>query len=370
MIRIAMAMGTRPEVIKFAPLVEQISSCSEMSPLVIYTGQHAEMAEQVFSAFDIKPDISLDLMQDGQTPNQFLSRLLIALEPYLEAEKVDGLLVQGDTTSALGASLTAFHQGVRVAHVEAGLRTFRKDAPFPEEMNRCVIGQIASLHFCPTNRAEQNLKLSGIEQQVYVTGNTVIDAALSMKSRIDAGLVAVDADVEALCRTPFRKVLVTGHRRENFDRPMRNLCSVLRTLRDRFSDIEIVFPVHLNPRVKGLIEEELKQEQRIHLVSPLDYPSLLALMSESSLIVTDSGGIQEEAPSFGVPVLVTREVTERQEALEAGLALLAPLTNTKDLLDAATDVLSGDSPIVAKDNPFGDGKAAKKIVEIIREQWA
>ncbi len=360
-------MGTRPEVIKFAPLIERISAHAQMSARILHSGQHEDMARQVFHAFDIVPDVSLSLMQDGQTPNQFLSRLLAALEPEVSSSDIDILLVQGDTTTALGAALTAFHQGIPVGHVEAGLRTFRKDAPFPEEMNRCAISQMASFHFCPTRRAEHNLKEIGIESQVYVTGNTVVDAALAMKSRIDSGIVAIDSRVKEISALPGRKVLVTGHRRENFDEPMGNLCSALRSLRDAFTDVEVVFPVHLNPRVKKLIERELVDQERIHLLPPLDYPSLLALMSASSLIITDSGGIQEEAPSFGVPVLVTREVTERQEAVEAGMAVLVPLTNRDELIAAAEGVLSGTRPIKVDANPFGDGTAAAQIMQVLEQ---
>ncbi len=368
--RVGIVLGTRPEIIKFAPVIRALQSSTTLAPLVIFTGQHREMGKQAFLPFGITPDIDLALMEDGQTPNSFLGKLLPALEKIFAIEALSGVLVQGDTTTALGGALAAFHSRIPIGHVEAGLRTNRLDSPFPEEMNRSVISKIADIHFAPTERNREALEKEGVTKGVEVVGNTVVDALFWITSLLDEGRLHPESSVKTLGLQKKRFVFVTGHRRENFDQPLKNLCLVLLQLRDQISDLEVLYPVHLNPNVFSVVTKMLSNQPRIHLVSPLDYPSTVYAMRYASLIISDSGGIQEEAPSLGTHVLVTRNTTERREALDAGCATLCPLENSEKFFAVAKQRL--DSLPLKKEslvNPFGDGQTSKRIVSLLEAAW-
>lgn len=363
--KIAIIVGTRPEIIKTAPVIEAIKAQARLVPYIIFTGQHDSMAEQAFNAFNISPDVNLSLMKENQSPNQLLGELLPALEKLLIQVRPLGVIVQGDTTSALGGALASFHLKIPLAHIEAGLRTFDFSSPFPEEMNRVLISKLSNLHFCPTLSAQNNLIKEGYKENIFVVGNTVVDALEKMKN-----IPPTDNQVKELISSTNKILLVTGHRRENFDRPLKNLCQCLVKLGEVISDLSIIYPVHLNPEVQKVANQELVNRKNIFLLPPVDYPSLLALIKQSSLIITDSGGIQEEAPSFGVRVLITRKFTERAEAVEAGCAEIVSLDNSEDIFNRALAELISPSLFPrTKKNPFGDGQAAKRIVEIIEKTW-
>lgn len=367
--QVAIILGTRPEIIKCAPVVEALKSSASLSPVLVSTGQHRELADLASEAFGLVPDINLELMTENQSPANLLGRALIELETTLQEISPVGCIVQGDTTSAAAGALSAFHQQIPIAHIEAGLRTYDLANPFPEEMYRKVVSNISTIHFCPTQNAKKNLENEAITENLHVVGNTVIDAAMLIKDRLESGEVSIEDKLKELIGSAKKVVLVTGHRRENYDGPLNNLCLALRQLVESDSDIHIVFPVHLNPNVKDVVFAELKEHPRIHLLSPVDYPSAIYLIKHCALIVTDSGGIQEEAPSFGTPVLITRKTTERPEGLSAGTSILTPLDNVEVLLKTAKEQLAkiGTRPFIP--NPFGDGKSAGRIKSILEEQW-
>lgn len=367
---IALVMGTRPEVLKFAPLYHELSARKRFSPLVIASGQHESMANQAFEAFQMPPDENLALMTKGQTPNSFLSELFARLPSVLERLKPALVVVQGDTTTAFGAAVCAFHLGIPVAHLEAGLRTGDFQSPFPEEMNRVQIGRIASLHFAPTERAQTALLNERVPGEIHVVGNTAVDAVLEMSRRLVTQEVSVNSFVsDELFSRATRTILVTGHRRENFEAPLQNLCTVLLRLRDTVSDVQIVYPVHLNPNVYDTVHTRLANQERITLCPPLDYPSMVYAMKRSTLIISDSGGIQEEAPSLGKRVFVTRNCTERQEAIEAGTAVLCPLESPDTLYEAVVAELQETTPLSLQ-NPFGNGTTAKVVADILEQYLA
>ncbi len=366
---IALIVGTRPEVIKLAPLYRELEASSYFNAVLIASGQHQSMAKQAFRAFQLEPHTDLGLMDENQTSNSFLSKLLASLPEVLEKHKPDLVVVQGDTTTSLGAAIAAFHLQIPVAHVEAGLRTADLASPFPEEMNRSVISRIATLHFAPTQRAMETLAAEKVAGDSFMVGNTAVDAVLWMNDLLESGAVKSTANLESL-KGPSnqRLVLVTGHRRENFDQGLENLCSCLLQMRDEVEDIHIVYPVHLNPRVQDVVRTRLSKQERITLCDPLDYPSMVEVLKSSSLVITDSGGIQEEAPSFGKKVLVTRSCTERQEAIAAGTATLCPLDSPQELLATAKAALLEEGTLSGIDNPFGQGDTSKQIVEILARQ--
>ena len=367
---LAIVLGTRPEIIKLAPIILALRENRHFAPRVIFSGQHDSMAEQVFSAFGFLPDTRLNLMRANQTPNSLLGLLLPALEQTLLEIPPSGVLVQGDTSTALGAAVCAFHLKIPVAHIEAGLRTGDPLSPFPEEMNRVLISRLASLHFCHTTTADSNLEREGISSGRYVVGNTVIDALLWIQDKLNRAAIALQPDVAALNLKAKKILLVTGHRRENFDLPIRNLCRTLIKLAAEIPDLEIVYPVHLNPNVQQTVHAELAKVGRIHLIPPVDYPSFVALMSASALIITDSGGVQEEAPTLGKRVLVTRTNTERPEAVELGCSEVFPLDKPDALFERAIKLLAqpaAEQKVMA--NPYGDGTAAKKIISLLEQVW-
>ncbi len=364
--KVFLILGTRPEVIKFAPLYYALKASGKFSPFIIASGQHRELAMQAFASFGLSPYKNLGLMRDNQTPNGLLGTLLTSLEPLLISEKPDCVLVQGDTTSALGGALSAFHLKIPVGHVEAGLRTYDFYSPFPEEMNRSAISKLASFHFCPTDIAAKNLRQEGLTERVFMVGNTVVDAVLDMSNRLASGQAQVEPGILKLSNAAKRLVLVTGHRRENFDKPLKVLCQTIEALVREEREVEVIFPVHLNPNIYGPVHEILQGKERIHLVEPVDYPTLIHLIQESDLIISDSGGIQEEAPSFHTPVIVTRKTTERPEGLTAGTSFLGALEDSDGLLSLARKLLSTHvKQLATVANPYGDGTASKKITEIL-----
>lgn len=336
--------------------------------LVVTTAQHREMLDQALAAFAITPDIDLSLMQPDQELAGFASRALTAVSGMLADLRPDLVLVQGDTTTVMVTALAAFYRHVPVGHVEAGLRSFDPENPFPEEINRRLTACLANLHFAPTDRARQNLVREGVSpDRVIVTGNTIVDALQSMP--IDDlfdhdGLRRVDV-------TARRMLLVTAHRRENHGAPLRSICRALATLTARFADVEVVYPVHMNPSVRDVVVDELGRTPKVHLTEPVSYPDLLRLMRRAHFILTDSGGIQEEAASFGKPVLVLRAVTERPELVEAGGARVVG-TDAIDIVAEATRLLTDQAAHHAMsviDNPFGDGHAAERIVSVLAERF-
>ncbi|MBF6987648.1 non-hydrolyzing UDP-N-acetylglucosamine 2-epimerase [Cupriavidus sp. IK-TO18] len=365
--KVLAVFGTRPEAIKMAPLIHRLRESSHFELRVCVTGQHRLMLDQVLRLFEIVPDYDLNVISQGQSLSDITTRVLSGVHMVLDRFLPEALLVHGDTTTTLAATLAAFYRNVAIGHVEAGLRTGNLSAPWPEEMNRRVTDVMASWHFAPTQQAQEALLREGVDPaRISLTGNTGIDALLQVKARLDA-----DAEMRGrlASRYPFldetrRMVLVTGHRRENFGTPFERLFSALRMLADRNPDIQIVYPVHLNPRVQGPVQAILSGHPSIHLIDPQDYLPFVFLMSRAYLIVTDSGGIQEEAPALGKPVLVTRETTERPEAVAAGTARLVG-TDPARIIAAAEHLLNDPTEyacMARAHNPFGDGRASERIV--------
>jgi len=361
-------VGTRPEVIKMAPVVLEIERRqSEFEHILVTTSQHREMLFPALAMFRMKPDVDLDLMQENQTLGSFASRALSSLSTLFTELTPQIILIQGDTTTVMTAALAAFYLGIRVGHVEAGLRSFQRRNPFPEEINRRIAGCVADLHFAPTERARDNLLREGVSaEDVFVTGNTIVDALQSIPP-VDVfdepKLGSIDYDGK-------RVLLVTAHRRENHGPNLKSICSALKALVAGFEDLEIVFPVHLNPNVRGVVYEELSQTRGIHLVEPVSYRDLLGIMSRCYLILTDSGGIQEEAVSFHKPVLVLRELTERPEVVEVGAGKVIGV-KTENIVAEVSDLLVNEERYTQMStamNPFGDGHAAERIVNILAER--
>ncbi len=366
--KILVAFGTRPELIKLAPVIQELKRYpAEFNPLLVATAQHRGLLDQMLRLFGIKPDIDLNLMQPNQSLERLTSRVMLRVSRLLRESRPDLVMVQGDTTTAMVVALASFYLRIPVAHVEAGLRTYDPYHPFPEEINRRLISQVSSLHFAPTTRAAENLRNEGIPRRsVFLTGNTVVDALLYMKPKIASRQLPVKL-------TPgSRLVLVTAHRRESFGEPLTRICQALLQLQQKFADIEIIYPVHPNPNVRKTVYSLLAKKPRIHLIRPLPYLDLLALMARAYLILTDSGGIQEEAPSFHKPVLVLRKVTERPEGIEAGVARLVG-TETEKIVAAASRLLRDPrayQKMTTAANPYGDGRASKRICRYLRRYFA
>ena len=364
-LKIMTVFGTRPEAIKMAPLVKELTRSNILDSQVCVTAQHRQMLDQVLDIFKIKPDYDLNIMQDRQTLADITTRAVEGLYDVFREAKPDMVLVHGDTTTTFAASLAAFYARIKVGHVEAGLRTYDKYSPYPEEMNRKLTGAIADLHFAPTIANKENLLKENVdEKSIYVTGNTVIDALSSTVSEYyeftDPFLKTFDFDKK-------RVILVTAHRRENIGQPLNDICTALRRLCDDISDVSIIYPVHLNPVVRETADRILGGHERIHLINPLNVQDMHNLMNRSILIMTDSGGLQEEAPSLGKPVLVLRNETERPEAVRAGTVKLLG-TDTKIIYNEARRLLddSDEYQRMAKAvNPYGDGQASKRIVEAL-----
>jgi UDP-N-acetylglucosamine 2-epimerase (non-hydrolysing) len=364
-IKVLSIFGTRPEAIKMAPVVKELERHpANIVSRVCVTAQHREMLDQVLDLFDITPDYDLDLMRDDQSLAEITARVFTDLDPVIAAERPDWVLVQGDTTTVMAASLVAFYHQVKVGHVEAGLRTGDKWQPFPEEVNRKVAGVVADAHFAPTTTAKDNLLREGVPPEaIHVTGNSVIDA-LYMAAEMDCDLAS-----GPLVDVPWEKrvLLVTAHRRENHGQPLENVCAALLEIAERYDDVYVVYPVHLNPNVQVPVHRLLGEHDQITLLAPLDYLPLVQLMKRSYLVLTDSGGIQEEAPGLGKPVLVLREVTERPEAVAAGTVQLVG-TDRERIVREATALLDDDDAyqqMAQAVNPYGDGLAAERIAAVL-----
>lgn len=363
-LKVMTVFGTRPEAIKMAPLVTELKKCGQIETIVCVTAQHRQMLDQVLEIFNINADYDLDIMKDKQTLIDITTRALERLSVILDKTKPDIVLVHGDTTTTFVGSLAAFYKKISVGHVEAGLRTYDKYFPYPEEINRRLTGVIADLHFAPTRTNRDNLVREGVdESKIYITGNTVIDA---LKTTVVENYDFANEDLKKL---DFKKriITVTAHRRENLGEPLHNICEALKHIADRYDDIEIVYPVHLNPAVQEVAKKILGSHERVHLIDPLDVQDMHNLMARSYLIMTDSGGLQEEAPSLGKPVLVLRNETERPEAVKAGTVKLAGTEKeniirlTEELLDNKTEY----DKMAKAVNPYGDGFASERIVKAL-----
>lgn len=370
MLKVLIIIGTRPEAIKMAPVVKEIGKYpNRIQGVVCVTGQHRQMLDQVLELFDIRPDYDLNLMRENQSLSRLTADLFLSLDPVLQETKPDWVLAQGDTTTVLVAALVSFYHKIPFGHVEAGLRTKDKYSPFPEEINRHLADAVADIFFSPTERARQVLLQEGApEKDIHVTGNTVIDALLDISSR------DYDWSSGALSGIPTDRkiVLITAPRRESFGEPFKELCLAIRELATLYADegIQFVYSVHLNPNVRQPVQEIQSGHPNIILIEPLDYLSLVQLMKRSTLILTDSGGIQEEAPSFGVPVLVMRDTTERPEGVEAGVARLVGTCRDK-IVEESVRLLrdpGAHAAMAKRANPYGDGRAAERIVSILLER--
>lgn len=367
--RVLSVFGTRPEAIKMAPVVQALATAGGIDARVCVTAQHREMLDQVLTLFGIVPDYDLNLMRPGQSLEDITASVLQALSPVLEDFRPQLVMVHGDTTTTLAASLAAYYRKIPVGHVEAGLRTGNIQSPWPEEVNRRVAGVVTRLHFAPTEQSKRNLLAETVpENHIFVTGNTVIDALLEVVKKLEADLPLQSAFANQFRLDPAKRmILVTGHRRESFGDGFLRICQALAALAGR-DDVEIVYPVHLNPNVKGPVAEHLKGFTNVHLISPQDYLPFVYLMSRADVILTDSGGVQEEAPSLGKPVLVMRDTTERPEAVAAGTVKLVGtdsaliVTEVSRLLD---DRVAYEAMSFAH-NPYGDGQAASRILKTIR----
>ena len=367
LIRIMTVFGTRPEAIKLSPVIQQLEKDPRFKSIVVVTAQHREMLDQVLDLFKINPNRDLDLMRDNQDLASLTASIFIHLDPVLEEFKPDWLLVQGDTTTAMAATLAAYYRRIKVGHVEAGLRTGDKWQPFPEEINRRVASVTADLHFAPTEWARNNLLREGIaDDLIKVTGNTIIDALSQITAFPVPKEIEDILEKKGILSGKKQLIVVTAHRRENFGIPIKNICSALQSLADRYREkIEIIYPVHLNPNVNEPVREMLKNIPNITLLPPLEYLSLVHLLKHAYLILTDSGGIQEEATGLGIPCLVLRKITERPEGVDAGVLKLVGI-DTDTILDEAAHLLDDQSAYQAMAhtaNPYGDGNAAIKIVK-------
>lgn len=365
-LKVMSIFGTRPEAIKMAPLVNALEKEPNFSSTVVVTAQHREMLDQVLELFSIEPRYDLNIMQAGQSLFDITSRVLKGLEAVLEKENPHLVLVHGDTTTTFAASLAAYYKKIPVGHVESGLRSGNIYSPFPEEMNRRLTGGIAALHFAPTRIARENLLKEGVNKEnIFVTGNTVIDALLTT---VQNDFHFTDPELNAIDFKNKRVLLTTTHRRENLGEPMKNIFQALALLHEEFNDIEIIFPVHKNPAVRNLAFAQLENYERIHLIEPLDYEPFANLMARSYLILTDSGGLQEEAPALGKPVLVLRENTERPEAVTAGTVELVG-TKTEEILKSAKKLLANEEiygRMKRAINPYGDGQSSRRIIESLK----
>ena len=365
-VRVMTIFGTRPEAIKMAPLVLELQSRQGIQPICCVTAQHREMLDAVLEIFRLKPDYDLNIMEPRQTLSTITTKCLLGMEGVLEEAKPDLVLVHGDTSTTFAGALAAFYRQIPVGHVEAGLRTWDKYSPFPEEMNRKLVGDIADLHFCPTPANRENLAREGITDGVFVTGNTVIDA---LKTTVRTDYSFSTQALNGLDYTGKRIILVTCHRRENYGQPMANIMTALRRIADAFPDVELVYPVHLSPVVREAAGKYLSGHPRIHLIDPLSADEMHNLMARAYLVMTDSGGLQEEAPALGRPVLVLRRETERPEAVRAGTVRLAG-TEEEEIFSLASELLHDERAYHAMAhavNPYGDGQACRRIADAI--EW-
>ena len=370
MIKNLIIFGTRPEAIKMAPLVWAFQkNKDQFDTRVCVTAQHREMLDQVLTFFEITPDYDLDVMKPNQNLYTLTSDIILGLKPILEEFQPDFVYVHGDTTTTMACSIAAFYNGSKICHVEAGLRTYNKLSPFPEEVNRQVTSKIADYHFAPTEQAKQNLLNENVpESSILVTGNTVIDALLESAAKVENIDNPEIEKLKSIIDSNKKIILVTGHRRENHGQGFVSICEALKEIGQSNPDVQIIYPVHLNPNVQQPVHEILSEIGNIHLIDPLAYPAFIWLMNQSYLIITDSGGVQEEAPSLGKPVLVMRDTTERPEAVAAGPVILVGTDKDKIVLEC-THLLNDKEKYLemsALHNPYGDGKACEKIVDFMK----
>jgi UDP-N-acetylglucosamine 2-epimerase (non-hydrolysing) len=368
-IKVMSIFGTRPEAIKMCPLVKELERHPEIDSMVCVTAQHRQMLDQVLKIFDIRPDYDMNIMSSGQTLYDITSRVLLGLGTLFEKVHPDLVLIHGDTSTSFTAALAAFYAKIPVGHVEAGLRTFNKYSPFPEEMNRCLTSRIAEFHFVPTENNKKNLVDENITQNIYVTGNTVID---SFAYTIRTNYVFHDKQLQQINFSKGRYILLTAHRRENLGRPLENICRAAKDIVDRFPDIHVIYPVHLNAAVRNIVFPILGNHERIHLIDPVDVADMHNLISKCFFVMTDSGGLQEEAPSLGSPVLVLRTETERPEAVAAGTAMLAGVEQETIYHAAKALITDGHkySKMTKAVNPYGDGHASERIAQAIMAQFS
>lgn len=370
--RVLSIFGTRPEAIKMAPVIKQLELSEFFESVVCVTAQHREMLDQVLSLFEIKPDYDLDIMMPGQTLSMLTERIISKLDKVIEDTKPSIILVHGDTTTTFVSSLCAFYHKIPIGHVEAGLRTGDLSSPWPEEGNRKLTGAIASLHFAPTETSRNNLLREKVPaENIFVTGNTVIDSLLNVIKIIDEDIQIKQEMESMLPNIPVnhKLILVTAHRRENFGLGFQNICGALVELAEEFSDVHFIFPVHLNPNVRKPVTNMLSDKKNIHLIEPLEYLQFIYLMSKSYIVLTDSGGIQEEAPSLGKPVLVMRNTTERPEAVDAGTVLMVGTEKIK-IIENTRKLLQNEDlykKMSFSHNPYGDGRASIRIIDAINE---
>lgn len=366
-VKVMSVFGTRPEAIKMCPLVLELQKSPNIESVVCLTGQHRQMLDQVMEIFGIRGDYDLEIMRPKQTLTTITTDILIKIEDVLRQEKPDVVLVHGDTSTSFAVALAAFYQKIPVGHVEAGLRTYNRYSPFPEEMNRCLTGRLATYHFSPTVTNQKNLEREGITDHVYVTGNTVIDA---FQTTVKENYRFRAPELQSFDAKAGRTILMTAHRRENLGVPLANICRAVRRLAADFPDLQVVYPVHLNPAVRETVFSILGNVERVHLIDPIDVEDMHNLMAQSYLVMTDSGGLQEEAPSCGVPVLVLRTETERPEAVEAGTVEVVGVDEQAIYSKARllfTDKVKYDQMAHAV-NPYGDGHASERIVgHLLRE---
>ncbi len=367
--RIMTIFGTRPEAIKMAPVVKALERDSELEPIVAVTAQHREMLDQVLKLFEIEPHYDLDIMKERQSLTGILIRALHGLEEVIAKERPDLVLVHGDTATTFAGAMAAYYQRVPVGHVEAGLRTWDKYHPYPEEMNRHLTGVLADLHFAPGIESKENLLKENVpEKKVFLTGNTVIDA-LFMVLKKDYQFS--NTKIQNVISSNRRLILMTAHRRENWGKPLENICKAVLQIVEENSDVELIYPVHLNPVVREIVFKYLKDQERIHLIDPLDYLPFSHLMQKAYIILSDSGGIQEEAPALGKPVLVMREKTERPEAVSAGTVKIVG-TDQDNICAALNQLLHSQDAyniMSSARNPYGDGQSSKMIIDVIKEYF-
>ncbi len=375
---ILMAIGTRPEAIKMAPLYKEIKKRDDKFNLTLCnTAQHRNMIDQVLEIFNIKPEIDLDIMSEGQDLFDITTNILASMKKILNSDSYDLLLVQGDTSTTMTSALAAFYKKVKVAHVEAGLRTNDLSAPYPEEFNRQVVTKCSKWHFAPTNNNKENLINEGVNtENIIVTGNTVIDALMLVKHELENDNDFLDRTYENIQEEleidifQEKYLLITGHRRENFGQGFEEICKAIKFLSEKYQNIQFIYPVHLNPNVKGPVKSLLGNLKNVHLIPPLDYQSFILLQKEAHIILTDSGGVQEEAPSLGKPVVVMRELTERPEAVEEGTVILSG-ANQRNIIDRTSELLESKdlyNKMAFIHNPYGDGGSSSRIVQFLLEK--
>lgn len=370
--KISLIFGTRPEAIKLCPLALELAKHPEIEPHVCVTGQHRQMLDQVLDVFELRPNVDLDLMQPDQTLAGFTSKAITAIDGYFAGYKPDLVIVQGDTTTSFCAALAAFYRRIPIGHVEAGLRTWDKFSPFPEEINRVIVSRVADMHFAPTPWAQENLVREGVaKDRIFVTGNTVIDALHIAMEKIRREPPKVPDLLRPFFNGDSRPlVLITGHRRESFGEGFRNICQAISDLSRQFPSTAFVYPVHLNPNVRRPVFSTLSHRENVYLTDPLSYLPFMAVMNRSMLVLTDSGGIQEEAPGLGKPVLVTRDTTERPEAVEAGMVKLVG-SDRRRIIENVSVLLTDRAAYGAMANavnPYGDGRACQRIATAVKER--